>query len=246
MPRRASIAFGRTTIPFKVCRSPNRTTVAVTVDADGGVRVAAPAGLPSKDVTAVVRSKAAWILAQKARLNRLQPNAPRRRFVSGESILYLGRDYQLVVRISRHRKSGTTVQCMGGRFHIELPHCTSMKRQRALCRSAIVAWMREKAHHHSVRHCERACSLLGIPMPKVAVRDLGGRWGSCTPAGRILVHWRTVMAPMPLVEYVCTHEVCHLLHPDHSVAFQRMLTRTLPSWREREIQLAARGRRFDL
>lgn len=246
MPTRASIAFGRTTIPFQICRSPRRTTVAVTVDTAGSVRVVAPVRIPAKAVAAVVLSKAAWILAQKQRLHDLQPAAPVRRFVSGESIFYLGRTYQLRIHTSKTRISGSRIACRGGCLHVELPRRSSESQRRGLCRRAVVSWLRERARHHATAQCRRACSQLNIAEPSIAIRDLGRRWGSCTTKGRVLVHWRLVMAPMRLVEYVCSHEVCHLVHPNHSIQFRRTLSRLLPDWRVREARLASRGRRFDL
>lgn len=246
MPPRASIAFGRTTIPFQIRRSARRTTVAVTVDTAGSVRVAAPARLPTKAVAAVVLSKAAWILTQRQRLHQLQPATPIRRFVSGESILYLGRTYQLRINTSKTRSKGTSIACRGGCLHVEVPRRSSKSQRRVLCRRAVVSWLRERARHHATAQCRRTCCQLNIAEPSIAIRDLGRRWGSCTPEGRVLVHWRLVMAPMRLVEYVCSHEVCHLLHPNHSIGFRRTLSRVLPDWKDREARLAARGRRFDL
>lgn len=97
-PETSVIAWGNTQLPYTIRRSNRRRkTVAVSVDAAGGVLVAAPADFPTRDLDAVVRRKAAWI-SRKVRGVESQhaPPGPRE-FVSGESVLYLGRHYRLKV-----------------------------------------------------------------------------------------------------------------------------------------------------
>ena len=71
---------------------------------------------------------------------------------------------------------------------------------------------------------------LGKPMPKVAVADAKGRWGSCRPArpsargrqgdtGSIRYSWRLVLAPFEVADYVAAHECAHLLEANHGPRF---------------------------
>jgi predicted metal-dependent hydrolase len=71
---------------------------------------------------------------------------------------------------------------------------------------------------------------LGRPMPKVAVADAKGRWGSCRPArpagranlgdtGSIRYSWRLVLAPFEVADYVAAHECAHLLEANHGPQF---------------------------
>jgi predicted metal-dependent hydrolase len=71
---------------------------------------------------------------------------------------------------------------------------------------------------------------LGRPMPKVAVADARGRWGSCRPArpakrgskgddGSIRYSWRLALAPFEVADYVAAHECAHLLEANHGPRF---------------------------
>lgn len=54
------------------------------------------------------------------------------------------------------------------------------------------------------------------------------------PEGRISLNWRAVLLPLPLLEHLCWHELCHLRHMDHSAAYRAELARYSPRWPEQE------------
>jgi predicted metal-dependent hydrolase len=64
------------------------------------------------------------------------------------------------------------------------------------------------------------------------VQRLQKRWGSCTPKGTILLNPELVQAPGHCIDYVVIHELCHLVHPDHSSAFYKLLDRLMPEWKK--------------
>jgi predicted metal-dependent hydrolase len=67
-------------------------------------------------------------------------------------------------------------------------------------------------------------AMLGAPMPKVAIMDAKGRWGSCRPGLRggpasIRYSWRLALAPFAVADYVAAHECAHLLELNHGPRF---------------------------
>ena len=97
MSERSSVRFGNTTIDYEVRRSERRKkTVQVTVDG-GGVQVAAPVTTPESELRAIVRKRAPWILSHAS--EEMLEAAPKR-FVSGETLPYLGRNVRVVVESS--------------------------------------------------------------------------------------------------------------------------------------------------
>lgn len=64
----------------------------------------------------------------------------------------------------------------------------------------------------------------------VGVKTFKSRWGSCTVKDEILFNWKVIQAPQRVVDYVVTHELCHLKHHDHSAAFWHSVERVMPDY----------------
>ena len=72
------------------------------------------------------------------------------------------------------------------------------------------------------------------------MHDLGYRWGSCGN-GVLKFHWRSILLPPGLAEYVVAHELVHLLHPHHGPTFWRALGRSMPDYEQRRTELRGLG-----
>ena len=85
---------------------------------------------------------------------------------------------------------------------------------------------------------ERWERVMGVKAQKLVYRNMTSRWGSCQPAtGRICINVRLALYPPECLEYVVVHELCHLLERGHGPAFQALMTRYLPDWKERRAKL---------
>jgi predicted metal-dependent hydrolase len=82
---------------------------------------------------------------------------------------------------------------------------------------------------------------LELPYAGLSLRDTRGRWGSCTHKGAIMLSWRLIMAPAPVLRYVAAHEVAHLAHFDHSPAYWRTVDQLFPGWERQRDWLKANG-----
>ena len=140
MTERGSVRFGGTTIDYRVRRSNRRKkTVHITVDGTG-VRVAAPQDTPEDDVRAIVRRRAPWILAHAP--GPLLESPPKR-FVSGETLPYLGRNVRMVVSPGDVRSP--EVRFDHWRLMITVPRDIPEERRSESIRRAIVVWYRRRA-----------------------------------------------------------------------------------------------------
>ena len=88
--------------------------------------------------------------------------------------------------------------------------------------------------------------LPGLPRPpsRVRLRVLSSQWGSLAPDGTLTLDLALMLGRPSAFEYVLVHELCHLIHADHSRRFWREVEARLPAWREERDYFHAEGRRL--
>ena len=240
----SQIQFGNTTIPYEIRRTPNRSSISVNVHPDGTVTVDAPKGSRKTHIAEAVQAKQVWILNQQEHFRRLMRTRTKR-FVSGESFLYLGRQYKLMV-LNDASDETPTVRLFRGQIEVRTPATADQESQVSFTRSMLIDWYRGKALRRLKSLTKRYARNLGVEVESVRVREMKSRWGSANHNGWIAYNWKVILAPKRLVEYVVAHEVCHLKHDDHSREFWRLLERAMPDYERRRLELAVNGPKYDL
>ena len=213
--------YGKETIPYSVLFSARRT-LGIKVYPSGEVVLLAPEA-SEEVIEQKLHKRAPWILRQQAYFTDFGIRSPEKRYVSGESHYYLGK--QFLLRVSEGKTN--SVRYKGRCFEVV---CTSPDRARELMRS----WYREHAKLKFAEYAEPIISRFaryGVAPTSLYVQEMENRWGSCTPKGKIILNTELIKAPRPCIEYVITHEMCHLLHPDHTAAFFTLLETEMPDWR---------------
>ena len=231
----SAITWGDTRLTYAIRRSARRKkTVAVTVDPSGSVLIVAPEHFTTNRLDAVVRKKANWIVQRLRRAESHDPPLSPREFVSGESVLYLGRHYRLKV----HPNETGDAKLRGGWLHVPAP---AGAEQPAHVRAALVAWLRRHAAERLPERVQAWRFKAGVEMPRVVIADQQKRWGSCDRSGTIRLNWRIIQAPMRLVDYVVVHELVHLRHRGHGREYWQALGRIMPDYERRREELRQRG-----
>lgn len=226
------IRYGQNVITFTVVRRA-RTTLEIGVEPDASVTVVAPVDASAEAIAAKVRKRAAWVRRQQRFFSHYLPHLPERRFVSGETHYYLGRPYRLKVRADTR----ASVRLIRGFILVQ-----SREPDRAeVTRGLVQGWYRDRARTIFAQRLE--VNLARFPDPEAVrprgliVRHMRRRWGSISPTARLLLNRRLIEAPVDAVDYVITHELCHIAEPHHGPAFFALLDRTMPDWPTRKERL---------
>ncbi|WP_020146612.1 M48 family metallopeptidase [Thioalkalivibrio sp. ALJ15] len=219
-------------LTFQVRESRRRKTLEITVDREGELAIAAPAGTDPEQMRTFVVEKRGWIyrkLAEKARRHR---PLPKKKYVDGEGFLYLGRSHRL--KTVHTTEQAVPLKLDGGRFHI---------RQDALndARQHFIQWYTARANDWLGHQVDAHAQRLGLSPAGVKVQDLGFRWGSCGRGDWLYFHWKTILLPRNIAEYVAVHELIHLHEPHHTPEFWRRLERAMPDYEQRKRWLAEHG-----
>jgi len=237
------VRFGNTAIPYSIHRGERRRkTVAVAVDPLEGVSVRAPCDTAVEQLDAIVRRKAEWILERRRRHRDLPPPPTPRELVSGETFLYLGRQYRLKVEPLAGAAADEPVRLVGRFLHVPVPRTRDVDAKATAARAKLVAWYRD---HAAVRLAERVgmwAPRVGVEPARVLIREQRKRWGSADAKGVVRLNWRIVQAPIRLVDYVVAHELVHLRFPEHSRDFWAALGQVMGDYEERREALRRLGR----
>ena len=90
---------------------------------------------------------------------------------------------------------------------------------------------RRLARELIVETADRESPRIGVRYSRIAIRDTRSRWGSCSSKGSLSFTWRLALAPRRILDYVVVHELCHLVHLDHSRRFWSLVERVRPDFR---------------
>lgn len=234
--------LGGREIAYTVERTGRRKTIAVSVDLSG-VRVLAPADAGTEELEATLRRKAPWVVAKLALVEEMGQAPAAREFVSGETFHYLGRGYRL--RVLPDPSAVATRIRLSGR-HMLAPVAEGLDERLAqiAVRRGLIVWYEGRARERLPERIAAFAERVGIRPPHLLVRDQEKRWGSCDARGQIRANWRLMTLPLPLIDYVLAHEVCHVLEPNHRPPFWRLLEVVMPDWEVRRATLREAGPRF--
>jgi predicted metal-dependent hydrolase len=230
---RQAVECGGERIEFRLRRS-QRKTLAITVRPDTSVVVTVPLRADLLRVMARVKKRAAWIRRQRRYFERFLPAQLARQYVSGETHRYLGRQYRLkVVRAAK-----ASVKLKGRFIRVERPEGAKT----GWVKRMVEAWYLERARAafgRSLEVCRPALHGQVKGTPRLQLRRMPKRWGSWTQRGVIYLNPELVRAPGSCIDYVVTHELCHLVYGDHGRNFFELLRRVMPDWEQRKARLEA-------
>ena len=227
-----TLTYGTDTIRYEVRFVASRQTLAIEVHPDSRVLVRAPLDCPEGLIAERVQKRAGWISRQLAEFERYRPRTPARQYISGESHLYLGRQYRLKLVPGE----AASVKLTRGRLLVTLPGDPAPESVKAL----LHRWYLDRARavftevlDASLRHFKN------VEQPRLIVRAMQSRWGSLSRAGTMTLNVNLVRAPRPCIEYVVIHELCHTQHRDHDARFFKLLGQVMPDWEQRKQRLEA-------
>jgi predicted metal-dependent hydrolase len=225
------VMWGTVEITFQY-RQVRRKTMAISVHPDLSVTVRAPLGTGIETIRRFVLKKAAWVQKTQRNFELYLPKQPLRRYISGETHRYLGRQYRLKVE----QGPGDSVKCVRGYLWVTTKEEPTPDRAKAL----LLGWYRAHAKlvfQERLKECHKMVAKEGIPLPGLSIRLMAGRWGSFSAPGRITLNLLLIMTPKECIDYVILHELCHFKVRQHGRRFWKLMERLMPDYEERRKKL---------
>jgi predicted metal-dependent hydrolase len=226
-------------LSYEVIRS-TRATADIVIERDGRLLVRAPRSIADEKIEDIIEAKRYWIYKNLAEWRDLNATRVLREYRNGEGFLYLGRSYRLQLVAEQEHP----LLLKGGAFCLrrDIVDRGSVEAARTAFREYFVGRGLERIGERVRYYAPK----VGVSPRKFSVRDLGNRWASCSPKGNVAFHWKCMMAPLTIIDYIVVHELCHFHHLDHTDAFWNEVDKILPSYRERKEWLRKNGAGLDV
>ena len=221
---RLSVVYGRKTIDFSLLYC-DRKTMEIAVLPDSTVVVKAPVRSDIALIEKKVIKRARWILRQLDYFKQFNPKTPERCYVNGETHRYLGKQY----RLKLGKGLENSVKLSRGFFHVT---CRSEPTP-TVVRKLLNQWYADKAQVQfveSMERCWQKFKSLGLGQPELSIMRMQKRWGSLSGKGTVTLNTDLIQASKECIDYVVTHELCHLKYHDHSPEFYKLLDSVIPGW----------------
>lgn len=201
-----------------------RKTVAIQVKSDGSVAVRAPQRLAKREIDRVVQQKEGWILAHQQRQQAQES------FCLSDGRLPLLGGWLPIT----YTDTKTPFCSQGTCFLARGEEAELWEQAERLYRSIA----REQLERRVADYANR----MGVHPTGLRITGAKGRWGSCSGKNSLNFSWRLILAPEHCVDYVVVHELCHILHHDHSTAFWQEVENWFPDWQQCREQLGQLAR----
>ncbi len=218
-----AIKYGSRTIDYELSFN-ERKTLGIKVYPDCTVKVIAPLDSPKDKIEIKVKEKARWIIKQQNEFLSYHPLTPPRKFINGETHMYLGRQYRIKIILGNKNE----VKLYRGRLILQM-------KEGGNAEAILNGWYRDKSKIHFRTILDSLFpkfSKYNLETPELSIRNMPTRWGSCTSKGKVILNPELIKAPKGSIEYVITHELCHLIEHNHTSAFYSLQERIMPDWKK--------------
>ena len=215
---------------FEIIRSSKRKSMEITIERNGDLKIRVPEQCSDEEASVFVESKLFWIYNKLGERDIFQRPQGQKEFVNGEGFFFLGESYRLI--ISSEYDAGLTLD--GENFRLSSEDVEDGKK-------TFISWYIEQGKEWLDDRVRSAQGRFLVEINDVRIMELGNRWGSCSHNGTINLHWRVILLPPRIIDYVICHELAHIIHPNHSDEYWQVLETALPDYQERKSWLAENG-----
>ena len=222
----------------EIIRSSKRKTSAIKIQ-KGQVYIMVPKGLSRVAIETLVINKSRWIIEKLTHQQNILA-LPARTFSSGERYAYLGAEYVLTII------TGVTPMIKLDQDRLIVSVRDQSTDSTAIIKVLLINWYKQQAVIALKLKTQRYAAVIGVQPTSITIKTYKARWGSCSLSGAIQFNWKLMMAPDCIVDYVVVHELCHLLHHNHSPAFWEAVSQYCPDYRNHSVWLKRHGASLEI
>ena len=209
---------------YRIRRSGRARRLTLQVDRREGLVVVLPRRVPLMEAEKMLAENADWVDRQLEK-HGVRFGPIHREYTSGSEIMVLGKPRRLAVRVWDDSQ-----RVSQARLHENVMTVYLSTHDLFDVKPVLERWLRRTARQVI---CDRLAVLtakIGLQPGKVYIGERTSRWGSCSGNGNLSFCYRLVMAPLPVIDAVIAHELCHLRHLNHGRRFYRLFKLACPEY----------------
>jgi len=212
-----------------------RTKIEISVERDKSIIVRAPLNTPADKIAEIIEKKKLWLFEK---INHSQKyddtNGIKKEFVSGTTIMYLGKNYRLDIVKEKFEDIKFSNKFM----------VSGQNEKKAA--GILKEWFLKKADEILLPAVKYFAERIGVQYNKLQISDLQFTWGSCSPKNNLNFNWKLIKAPMAVIQYVIVHELAHLIELNHTKNFWNIVRIQLPDFDKSKDWLKEHGNLLEI
>ncbi|KKG06143.1 M48 family metallopeptidase [Methanosarcina mazei] len=212
-----------------------RKTASIYIERDGSLSVLVPENTSEHEIEDIIKANEYKICKYQAKRELLNENAVKREHVNGQSYSYLGRNYYL-----QYSREVNDIEFKGRYFF-------APEGSEAKMNDLLKEFYRKNGYKFIVPRVYKYAEMMGLKIEEVSILELKNRWASCSvKKPKVNFHWKIMMAPASVIDYLIVHELAHFKHKRHNAEFWNEVDKIMPSYQKQVDWLKEFGASLDI
>ena len=228
-----TFTYGKYSYQYYLVRQ-DRKTVSLTVQPSLNIILKCPLNYADKKMERFLKRKWNWLEKQLKYFRKYKKTTHEKEYVSGESFLYLRRQYKLIVI----KSNKDNVLVSKGKIHV---FTTKPVNDRHANKKLLEKWYKDKTTTIFEKQFKQTFKNFNYDFtPQLIIRKMNKRWGSYLSGKKIILNPLLIKASKDCIDYVITHELCHMTHKKHDKNFLKLMESKIPHWEKVKEKLELR------
>ncbi len=222
----------------EIIRSSKRKSSAIKIQ-KGKVFVIVPESLSYAVIESLVLKKNRWINEKLNIQNQVLAIKPKT-FTCGESFSYRGNPHLLKIEAGLYPAIKLSQDQL-----VIFVRDVSADNSKAI-KQLLIKWFKQQAEDQLKEKTDHYSKIIGVTPSSITIKTFKARWGSCSITKAIQYNWKIIMAPESIINYLVVHELCHILHHNHSPTYWQEVKKYCPDYRGCGAWLKTNGVTLDI
>ncbi|ACO87025.1 M48 family metallopeptidase [Clostridium botulinum] len=213
-----------------ILKTKKRKTISVKIGKEFIIEVTAPLGTNEYTIEQVLKKEEKWIIKKIKKLKEVE---------NFNGYYYLGELYYL--KIKEVKSLYFKLELDSNKFMVYINSGILKEKREVIIKDNLEKFYKEQAVKVLKERTDYYSSILKVVPKNIVIKNQKTLWGSCSSKGNINYNYKIVMAPLKILDYIVVHELCHLVHMNHSKDFWHLVESIIPDFKERRNWLKENG-----